>query len=290
MSYENVADMVNNSLSSLINNLLSSVDNNVFSVLDEIVFLDSSSISDKYFISFFTKKFNLISLCQVLLLAFLLYYIIAYFVSLFSCSNFQKPVSFIFKLFFSAVLIKFSFEICEQILNFFCLITDILRELGFAIFSVKLSFSLLYEKLSSYFINSPIATFQIFSFDGILRSLLSFGFINLLFTYSVRFIFIKILVLISPFAFLSLALDQSTWIFKIWFKNLIGQLFVQLFICVILLIMFSFSAFSNPVIVKLLYIASLTCLIKASSFIKDFTSGFTSDVSSSLSSIKSLFY
>lgn len=289
MNYDNVATVVSNSLSTLINNLLTSVDNGVFSVLDELAFVNSSSISDKYFQSFFTKSFSLVSLCQALLFAFLLYYIISYFLSLFTCSSFQRPLSFICKLFISALLIKFSFEICEKILDFFYLLTDILREIGVSIFSVKLSFSLLYKKITDLFLTSQPEIFQFFSFDGILKSCISFGFINLLFTYSIRFIFIKILVLISPFAFLTLALDQSTWIFKIWFKNFIGQLFTQLFICVILLIMFSFSTVSNPVIVKLLYIAAIVCLIKASSFVKDFTSGFTSDISSSVSSIKSLF-
>lgn len=289
MNYENVASMVSDSLSSLINNLLSSVDNNVFSVLDELVFLDASAISDKYFVYFFSKPFSLIALCKALLLAFLIYYIVAYFFSLFTCSNFQKPLSFIVKIFFSALLVNWSIEICEYILDFFFLLTNILKELGFSVFSVQMSFSLLYKEFSNIFFNSTYLPFQLFSFDGVLKSFLSFGFVNLLFTYSVRFIFVKILVLISPFACLSLALDQSTWIFKIWLKNLIGQLFTQLFICIVLLIMFSFSYLSNPIIIKLLYVASVVCLIRLSSFVKDFTSGFTSDVSSSLSSIKSLF-
>lgn len=287
--YEKVTDIVNNSFSSLVNNLLTSVDNDVFSVLDELVFVNSSSITDKYVISFITKRFGMVSLCQALLFAFLLYYIISYFFSLFTCSNFQKPLSFVFKLFVSAVLIHFSALVCEKTLDFFELLTNILRELSAFVFSSQLSFSLLYSNIQDTFFSASYQTFQFFSFNGIIKTTISFCFINLLFTYSVRFIFIKILVLISPFAFLSLALDQSSWIFKIWLKNFIGQLFIQLFICVILLIMFSFSDTSDLVIVKLLYLASIVCLIKASSFIKDFTSGFTSDISSSISSIKSLF-
>lgn len=289
MNYENVATIVSDSLSSLVNNLLSSVDNSVFSVLDELAFLNASSISDKYFVYFFSKPLSLIALCKALLLAFLMYYIIAYFFSLFTCSNFQKPFSFIFKIFFSALFIHWSIDICEYILDFFSLLTDILKELGFSVFSIKMSFSLLYEEITRLFLSSISVPFQLFSFDGVLKSLLSFGFINLLFTYSVRFIFVKILVLISPFAFLTLALDQTSWIFKIWFKNFIGQLFTQLFICIVLFTMFSFSYLSNPIIIKLLYIASIVCLIRLTSFVKDFTSGFTSDVSSSLSSIKALF-
>ena len=145
------------------------------------------------------------------------------------------------------------------------------------------------DKISKLFFSDLTVPFKFFSFDGILKSFLSFGFVNLLFTYSVRFIFIKILVLLSPIAFLSLCLDQSTWIFKVWLKNFVSQLFTQIVICVILLVIYSLDTFSNPTIVKLLYIASVVCLMRASSFVKDFSSGFTSDVSSSFSSIKNMF-
>lgn len=286
MQYENIPEILNNSISSLINNLLVSVDNNVFSVLDELAFIDASTINDKYFISFFTNSFSIVSLSKALLFGVLLYYAISYLFSFLTCSNFQKPIHFLTKLFFSALLIHFSSSICEAIINFFDLLTNILRDLGVVLFSIKLSFSLVYERISHLFLADLSSPFSFFSFDGVLKSCISFGFINLLFTYAVRFIFIKILILISPFAFLSIALDQSKWIFKIWLKNFVGQLFTQLFICVILLIMFSFQNSFGETTTKLLYIATLFCLIKGSSFVKDFTSGFTSDVSTSLNNIK----
>lgn len=289
MQYENIVDILNSSISSLVNNLLTSIDTNVFSILDEIVFINNSILNDKYFISFFTKKFSIVYLSEALLFGVLLYYSISYFFSKFTCSNFQKPISFIPKLLFSAVFIHFSSSICGYLIDFFDLITNIIREIGITIFSVRISFSLIYEKISLLFMSDLSTTFMIFSFDGILKSFISLGFINLLFTYSIRFIFIKILLIISPFAFLSLSLDQSSWIFKIWLKNLVGQLFSQIFICVILLIILSFQNSFNLTVTKLLYIGSLICLIKANTFVKDFTSGFTSDISSGLSNLKNYF-
>lgn len=290
MQYDNFPEVVNNLISSLINSLLTSLDTNVFSVLDELAFIKSDSISDTYFNSFFTKQFNIISLSEALLFGFLLYYSISYLFSFLTFSNFQKPLSFLTKLLFSAILIHFSLPICEKILDFFYLLSDILKHLGCLIFTHELSFSLLHDKIIDLFFSDLTLPFSLFSFDGVLKSFISFGFVNLLFTYSVRFIFIKLLVLISPIAFLTLCLDQSTWIFKIWLKNLISQLFTQLIICVILLIIFSLDGSQNPIVTKLLYVTSLVCLIKASSFVKDFSSGFTSDISSSFSSIKNMFY
>ena len=289
MQYDNLPEIINNSISSLINSLLVSVDNNVFSVLDKLAFIDSSVLETNSFLSFFTKSFSMVSLCKALLWGILIYYAVSYLISFFTCNNFQKPLSFLTKLFISAIFIHFSSTICGYIIEFFDLLTNIIRQLGVSIFSIELSFSFIYEKISSLFMSDLTSSFSLFSFDGVLKSFISFGFINLLFTYSVRFIFIKILILISPFAFLSLSLDQSQWIFKIWLKNFIGQLFVQLFICVILLIIFSIQKSADPTITKLLYIAAIVCLIKSNSFVKDFTSGFTSDISTSVSSIKNIF-
>ncbi len=284
-----IPQLFNEIISNLINNLLVSVDNSIFSVLDELTFINYSVIDNKYFTSIFTNSFSIVSLSKALLLGIIIYYSVCYLLSHFTSTNFQKPSSFLLKLFFSAVLIHFSSYICEYIINFFSILTDILRELGVLFFSTKLSFSLIYERIHQLFFTDVSSAFTVFSFDGITKSFISFGFINLLFTYSVRFVFIKILILISPFAFLSIALDQSQWIFKIWLKNFVGQLFTQLFICILLLVIFSFQTSTNPTISKLLYLASLICLMKASSFVKDFTSGFTSDISSSLSSIKNIF-
>lgn len=289
MQYENFPEIASNLISSLVNSLLTSLDSNVFSVLDELAFIKSDSIADTYFNSFFTKHFNIIKLSEALLFGFLLYYAISYLFSFLTCSHFQKPLSFISRLFFSALLIHFSLPICEKVIDFFYLISSILRTIGLYIFPSELSFSILYEKISKLFFANLTLPFKFFSFDGILKSFLSFGFVNLLFTYSIRFIFIKILVLLSPIAFLSLCLDQSTWIFKIWLKNFIAQLFTQIIICVVLLIIYSLDTVSNPTMVKLLYIASVVCLMRASSFVKDFSSGFTSDVSSTFSSIKNMF-
>lgn len=290
MQYENFPETVGNLISSLLNSLLTSLDSNVFSVLDELAFLKSSTISDKYFFSIFSNHSGIVALAEALVFGFLIYYAIAYFFSVITCSNFQRPLSFITKLFLTAALIRFSLPICEKIIDLFFLVSTIIKTIGNSLFSAELSFAVIYSKLKNIFFEDLYNPFSIFSFDGVLRTFITFGFVNLLFTYSVRFIYVKILVLVSPLAFLSLSLDQSSWIFKIWLKNFISQLFTQIIICLVLLIISSLKGVSDPVVIKLLYMAAVVCLMKASSFVKDFSSGFTSDVSSSFSSIKGLFY
>ena len=289
MNYQNFPEVISKTLSTLINSLLTSMDSNVFSVLDKIVFLKSSYLFDTYFISFFTKKFSLVTLSEILVFGFLLYYGAAYLISFFTSNSFQKPLSFLTRLFFSALLVRYSMELCEKIIDFFELITETVKTLGISMFSFHLSFSVLYERLSNVFLSDLNNPFGLFSFDGILKTFLSFCFVNLLFTYAVRFIYIKLLILISPLICLTLCLDQTIWIFKIWLKNFISLLFVQIVICIILLIIFSLNNVSDPLISKLLYVGSIICLIRATSFVREFSSGFTSDVTSSFASIKNLF-
>ena len=289
MDYQNFPEVISKTLSTLINSLLTSIDSNVFSVLDKLVFLKSSYLFDTYFISFFTKKFSIITLSEVLLFGFLLYYGASYLISFFTCNNYQKPLSFLTRLFFTALLIRHSMELCEKIIDFFEIITETIKTLGISMFSFHLSFSVLYDRLSKVFLSDLKNPFGLFSFDGILKTFLSFCFVNLLFTYSVRFIYIKILIIVSPIICLSICLDQTIWIFKIWLKNFLSLLFVQIIICIILLIIFSLNNLADPLVSKLLYVGSIICLIRTTSFVREFSSGFTSDVTTSFSNIKNLF-
>ena len=127
------------------------------------------------------KQFNIIKLSEALLFGFLLYYAISYLFSFLTCSHFQKPLSFISRLFFSALLIHFSLPICEKVIDFFYLISSILRTIGLYIFPFELSFSILYEKISKLFFANLTLPFKFFSFDGILKSFLSFGFYKVYF-------------------------------------------------------------------------------------------------------------
>ena len=110
MQYENIPEILNNAISTLIDKLLVSVDNNVFSILDELVFIDKSILTNKYFITFFTKSFSIVSLSKALLFGVLIYYAINYLFSFLTCNNFQKPLQFLTKFlfyFYSSQLLYF---------------------------------------------------------------------------------------------------------------------------------------------------------------------------------------
>ena len=99
---------------------------------------------------------------------------------------------------------------------------------------------------------------------------------------------IKVFVLLTPFAIITLLNNSTMWIFKSWIKSVITLLFVQSFVSIILLVIFSMTFSMGDTFSKLINIGSIYALIKANSLLKQIIGGITSEVSGGISGIKSL--
>ena len=84
---------------------------------------------------------------------------------------------------------------------------------------------------------------------------------------------IKIFILLTPFAILSLILEHTSWFFKAWVRNLFSLLFIQIIVSIVLLILFSMDYSSNNLMTKFIYIGAIYALIKSNSFVRDFIGG-----------------
>jgi hypothetical protein len=111
---------------------------------------------------------------------------------------------------------------------------------------------------------------------------------NLAFTYSIRYILIKVFILIAPFAFLSLTNTATSSFFKAWIKCFLSLLFVQIFIALVLVIIFSMDFDPNNQISKFLMCGAIFSLIKANSFVRQFLGGITTDISTGISNVSSM--
>ena len=130
------------------------------------------------------------------------------------------------------------------------------------------------------------SSFDIFSVDGIIKSFISIGLFNLVFSYSLRYILLKVFTLISPFAFLTLINNSTSWFFKAWFRGFLSLLLLQSFVALILLIIFSLNFNINDLFSKFLLIGGIYALIKANSYIKELIGGVSTDISVNLSKLK----
>ncbi len=267
----NASEIIINTINTIFKNLFSSIDTNLYKVLDKLTFIDSNILKDKNFEKIFgTSSTNgILLICNSLIIGFIIYYAIKYFNSNLNEAKIENPWNFILKIIIFGICMNSSFFIIEQLLNINYNITEAIRSIGEDIFKQKISFYGLIENINK---NLKIAedSINIFSVDGIIKGTITTSLLNLLITYALRYIGIKIFVIVAPIAILSLSMEKTSWIFKIWMKNLISLLLVQIIISIVLLIIFSLNYENSEEITKFIYLGGIYALIKINSFVKDF--------------------
>lgn len=280
MNENNITQIIIDTINTILGNLFSSIDNNLYSILDDITFINSDILKDKNFENIFgTSTSNgILLIANSLLLGFLLYFAIKYLISHFTFSNVEQPHSFLIKLIICGICMNFSYFLLTYFLDIFSNITLAIRNLGENLFNKEICFSELILTINSN-ISVNTTSVDVFSLDGLIKSILSFSLLNLVFSYSFRYILIKVFVLIAPFAILSNCLNSTSWFFKSWIKNLFSLLFIQIIVSIILLILFSMDFSSSNLMSKFIYIGGLYTLIKANSFVKDLIGGISTTIS-----------
>ena len=279
MEETNITQIIIDTINTILGNLFSSIDNNLYSLLDNITFINSNILNDKNFENIFgTSTSNgILLIANSLLIAIIIYFAIKYFLAHFTYSKIESPKQFIFKLIIFGICMNFSYFLLEKFLDLFYDISLSIQNIGESIFQKNISFSTLINTINST-IYIGGASINIFSVNGLLKGTLTFTLLSLVFSYSFRYIMIKVFVLISPFAILSLCLDNTSWFFKAWIKNLFSLLLIQIIVSLILVILFSVNTSNNDLFSKFIYIGGIYALIKANSFVREFIGGISTNI------------
>lgn len=279
MNESNISQIIIDTINTILGNLFSSIDNNLYSVLDEITFINSNILNDKNFENIFgTSTSNgILLIANSLLLGIILYFGIKYLISHITFSQIEHPYSFIIKLIICAIFMNCSYFVMTFFLDFISDISLSIRGLGESLFNKNICFSELILTINNN-ISVNSSSIDIFSLDGLIKSIISFSLLNLIFSYSFRYVLIKVFVLISPFAILSNSLNATSWFFKSWIKNLFSLLFIQIIVSIILLILFSINYSSSNLISKFIYIGGIYALIQSNSFVRDFIGSVSTNV------------
>lgn len=276
-----------NTINEIFSTLFSSLDKSLYSLLDKSIFINEDILSDSFFNTIFQSSFGLPTIANAILIGFVLYYCFRLSFSQFTGNRIEKPYQFLGKVIVISICINFSTFICEELLKINGLFTDSIRMLGKAVTKQDISFNNLITS-SIYLTNSP-NNFNLFSLEGMLKSFFSIGLISLLFSYSIRYILIKLFVLLSPFALLSLVNSSTIWFFKSWMRTLFSLLFVQVFISLILVLLFSLNIKSSDLFSQISYISTIFILTKANGYIKELIGGISLDINANILNIKNLF-
>ena len=279
METSNLTTSIIETINSIFETLFSSIDTTIYSVLDELTFIDKNILDNSVFQKIFGSTGNngLLVIANSLLVGFSLYYAIRLIYSYYMNLQIERPYQFIFKLLIFGIVMNCSYFICNQFIQINSFISDAIRTVGSNIFGYDISFSELINKLN--YLSIKENEFNIFSFDGLIKSFISISLFNLIFSYSLRYIMVKVFILITPFAILSLINESTSWFFKTWLRTVLSLLFQQSLVSIILLIIFSFNFSSNNIISQLMCICGIYALVRANSYIRSLIGGISTDVS-----------
>ena len=279
----NVTQTIVDTINYIYQSILSSIDNNLYSVLDNLIFINSDILNDKNFQNIFgTSTTNgILLISNAFLLGFILYFAVRHLLSHYTFSRVEKPHSFLIKLLLCGLFMNSSYFLITQIIDLFSFTSSAICTLGSNLFSKNICFSELINLMNT---NISISgnTVDMFSLDGLLKGTLSLSLLGLIFSYSLRYIFIKILIILSPFAILSASQNGTYLFFKAWIKNLFSLLFIQIIVAIVLVILFSMDYSASDLFVKFVYIGGIFALLKANSFVRDFIGGVSTNISQSV--------
>ena len=283
-----ISSIISSTINEMFYKIFSSIDNSIYSVLDDFTFIGTDILSDKYFSNLFgsSSKSGILLIANALVFGYLLYYSFKLILSHMGVTQVERPAQFILKLIIYTLCMNFSLFICEEMIYLISLISISIRQVGENLYNTQICFSELITELNS--VISIGDSLEIFSLDGIIKSIISVGLLNLVITYAVRFVLIKVFVLLSPFSILSLCNKGTSILFKSWFKSFISLMLVQVFVAIILLLIFSLDFDSNNTFSKFILIGAIFILIKANSYVREMLGGIGSDVGMGMTNLKGM--
>ena len=141
---------------------------------------------------------------------------------------------------------------------------------GEDILGKKISFITLTNEIQKNFHDD----FNVFSFNGILASTLYLSSFSLALNFALRYILVKVLILLSPFVFLCLMNQPTYALFKCWDIAFFAILILQVIVSMILLLPFTImKEDADTLFNQLLLIGAITALLKSNQFVKELIGG-----------------
>lgn len=265
-----------NNINIIAEKIFKSVETQVFKTLDEIVLIGTDILKNEPLKNIFYDNSNngIIIIANSLILFFIINYVLTNLISMYNGNKISNMYTFIIRIVFVVLLVNSSYYICEQILNLFELFTNSIDLFSSDIINKNVNFENLKEVIISIndFMNSDLL-----SLNGIIKGMISFGAVSVLINFSIRYVTVIFLILISPFAFVSLASDLSCDFFKVWMKLLVTNLFVQIIVKLLLLIPLSYQNTSHTMY-KIILVGTIYLIYKINNFTKEILIKFSSEI------------
>ena len=275
-----------NNLNEMCRALFNSVDKNAFKYLDELAFLDENKFKTSTELDLIGNNVyeGIIGIAISILIGIALYYIINYFIKKIINEEIENPYTFIIKAIIAGFFIIYIKDIILFAIGANNMISKEILNLTKTFFNEKVTFENILIK-----INEALYTqgqeFNVMSFDGIIKIYLIFGVINLIFEYSLRYVMIKIMFILSPVFIAFKANRKTEYLYNNWTKGIFSPLFMQNIIAIILVLSTRFMVSSIIPINKIIYIGMIYALIKVNLFVKEMFGGVSIEVQTPIKNI-----
>lgn len=272
MEVENIL----NSINIIAEKIFKSVEGEVFEKLDNLLILDTKILKQEPLKTLFidAKDEGLIVLSTAFIIFFFIYYILVRLISMYNGEDTENIFKYILRIIICVICSICSPFICEQILLLNGMLTDVIASVGQTLVKEEICFEALREvviNLDSYMQSDAL------SIDGIIKGVISFGATAILISFSIRYVTVIFLIMVSPLAIMFISSSATYGIFKSWIKMLLTNLFVQNIVVIILMFPLVIKG-ANSDMFKIVLLGSIYLLYKINNFTKDFLGNITEQI------------
>ncbi len=268
-------DDIVNSLNMISEKLFKSVEGEIYEVLDDIVIIGKDILTKEPLKNiFFENDVNgIIIIANSILLFIFIHYIFSILLSFYNGNKVENVYSFVMKMLIITLVVNNSYYICEQILSLMELLGNSINEFSKSIINQEVTFTNLKEAILSI---KDFMQDDLLSIDGLIKGVVSFGVISILINFSIRYVTVIFLVIVSPLAIACASSGLSRGITISWLKLLFTNLVEQIIVKLVLLIPLSYKEV-NSVMYKIILVGTIYILYRINNFARDFTAQISSN-------------
>lgn len=259
-------DIITN-LNYLLEKVFKSIEGEIFKTLDKLTIIGPEILKEEPLknIVFENKVNGLVIIANTLILFFVIYYVFKQLIGIYNGNKIESIYVFIIRIIIVCIIVNFSYYICEEILNIFGILGESIDTYASDLINRKVTF----ENLKDSIINiENIINTDLVSLDGIIKGIISFGSVSILISFSVRYVTVIFLIIISPLAFVCLSSNLTSGIFNMWVKMLIVNLTLQIGIKLLIFIPLAYKN-QNDIIYKIILVGTISLIYKLNIFIKE---------------------
>lgn len=256
-----------NSLNIISEKLFKSVEGQVYIVLDKIVNIKPDILNEEPLKSIFLEgKLNgVIVVANSFILFYITYYVFTQLMSMYNGKKAENAYLFVMKIIVVFVLVNNSYFICSMFLEVLDAFNNAILQLGESVAKQAVSFERLKESILSI---DDFMKNDLLSLNGLIKGVISFGIITILINFSIRYVTIIFLIIISPFAIMSISGAISLGFFKTWLRMFITNMSIQIVVNLLLIIPLVYKE-TGDLMYKIILVGTIYLMYKITEFTRE---------------------